>query len=85
MNIAITGASGFIGKRLLARRGEFLERTFAHCYETGGLRRLYVQGDANITKRLLLQAVVVQYRVFRQHDLADRVGEVDAQWNEAKE
>ena len=44
------------GKRLLARRGEFLERTFAHCYETGGLRRLYVQGDANITKRLLLQA-----------------------------
>lgn len=44
------------GKRLLARRGEFIERTFAHCYETGGMRRLYVRGDANITKRLLLQA-----------------------------
>ena len=44
------------GKRLLARRGEFLERTFAHCYETGGMRRLHVRGDANITKRLLLQA-----------------------------
>lgn len=43
-------------KRLLARRGEFLERTFAHCYETGGLRRLHVQGDVNITKHLLLQA-----------------------------
>lgn len=44
------------GKRLLARRGEFIERTFAHCYETGGMRRLHVRGDANITKRLLLQA-----------------------------
>lgn len=44
------------GKRLLARRGEFLERTFAHCYETGAMRRLHVRGDANITKRLLLQA-----------------------------
>ena len=44
------------GKRLLARRGEFLERTFAHCYETGAMRRLHVRGNANITKRLLLQA-----------------------------
>lgn len=44
------------GKRLLARRGEFIERTFAHCYETGAMRRLHVRGDANITKRLLLQA-----------------------------
>lgn len=44
------------GKRLLARRGEFLERTFAHCYETGAMRRLHVRGEANITKRLLLQA-----------------------------
>ena len=44
------------GKRLLARRGEFLERTFAHCYETGGMRRLHVRGETNITKRLLIQA-----------------------------
>lgn len=44
------------GKRLLARRGEFIERTFAHCYETGAMRRLHVRGDENITKRLLLQA-----------------------------
>jgi transposase len=47
---------GTRGKRLLARRGEFLERTFAHCYQTGGLRRLHVRGHDNITKRLLLQA-----------------------------
>ena len=44
------------GKRLLARRGEFLERTFAHCYETGGMRRLHVRGHDNISKRLLVQA-----------------------------
>lgn len=48
--------TGDRGKRLLARRGEILERTFAHCYETGGMRRLHVRGAANITKRLLLHA-----------------------------
>ena len=48
--------TGDRGKRLLARRGEFLERTFAHCDETGGMRRLHVRGAANITKRLLLHA-----------------------------
>jgi len=49
------------GKRLLARRGEFLERTFAHCYETGGMRRLHVRGDDNIKKRLLLQAAAFNF------------------------
>lgn len=29
------------GKRLLRRRGELVERTFAHAYATGALRRLY--------------------------------------------
>ena len=32
------------GKQLLRRRGELVERTFAHAYETGALRRLYVRG-----------------------------------------
>jgi hypothetical protein len=31
-----------------------VERTFAHAYETGGLRRLYVRGKQNVQKRLLL-------------------------------
>ena len=44
------------GKRLLRRRGELVERTFAHAYETGALRRLYVRGKQNVHKRLLLQA-----------------------------
>ena len=47
---------GHRGKQLLRRRGEMVERTFAHAYETGALRRLYVRGKQNVQKRLLLQA-----------------------------
>jgi len=47
---------GHRGKQLLRRRGEQVARTFAHAYETGGLRRLYVRGKQKVQKRLLLQA-----------------------------
>ena len=49
-------ATGERGKQLLRRRGEFLERPFAHQYETGGLRRVHVRGRSNVAKRVLLQA-----------------------------
>lgn len=42
------------GKRLLRKRGELLERPFAHCYETGGMRRTHLRGHARILKRLLV-------------------------------
>ena len=42
------------GKRLLRRRGELLERPFAHCYETGAMRRTHLRGHAKILKRLLI-------------------------------
>jgi len=42
------------GKSLLRRRGMMLERPFAHCYETGGMRRLHLRGRENILKRLLI-------------------------------
>ncbi len=29
-----------------------LERPFAHCYETGGMRRVHLRGRENILKRL---------------------------------
>lgn len=45
---------GKYGKKLLRRRGEFVERTFAHCYETGGMRRCTLHGRKNILKRLLI-------------------------------
>ena len=33
-----------------------MERTFAHMYETGGMRRVWVRGHENVRKRVLLQA-----------------------------
>jgi transposase len=42
------------GKALLRRRGEVLERSFAHAYETGGMRRTHLRGHRNILKRLLI-------------------------------
>jgi transposase len=42
------------GKGLLRRRGELLERTFAHGYDTGGMRRTHLRGHANILKRALV-------------------------------
>ncbi len=42
------------GKRLMRKRGELVERPFAHCYETGGMRRTHLRGHGNILKRLLV-------------------------------
>lgn len=44
------------GKALLRRRGELLERSFAHAYETGGMRRVYLRGRDNVLKRVLIHA-----------------------------
>jgi transposase len=45
---------GSYGKSLLRRRGELVERSFAHCYETGGMRRTHLRGHQNILKRQLI-------------------------------
>ena len=45
---------GVYGKQMLRKRGELLERSFAHCYDTGGMRRTHLRGHENILKRLLL-------------------------------
>jgi transposase len=44
------------GTRLMRRRGEYVERSFAHVYDTGGLRRTHLRGHQNILKRLLVHA-----------------------------
>src|SRR5450432_2301775 len=44
------------GKRLLRQRGELVERSFAHMYDTGGMRRTHLRGHENIIKRLLIHA-----------------------------
>ena len=43
-------------KRLQKQRGELGERSFAHLYETGGMRRVHLRGRENILKRLLVHA-----------------------------
>src|ERR671910_644610 len=50
---------GARGLRLLRLRGERLERPFAHLYETGGMRRVYLRGHTNILKRVLLQTAAL--------------------------
>src|SRR5246127_4242503 len=45
---------GNYGKSLLARRGELVERSFAHCYDTGGMRRTHLRKHDNILKRQLI-------------------------------
>jgi len=42
------------GQSLMRKRGEYLERSFAHSYETGGMRRTHLRGHGNILKRLLI-------------------------------
>jgi transposase len=46
--------SGNHGKSLLRKRGELIERSFAHCYETGAMRRTHLRGHENILKRQLI-------------------------------
>src|ERR1022692_4717680 len=45
------------GKALQKLRSEHVERSFAHMYETGGMRRVHLRGRKNILKRLLFHAV----------------------------
>lgn len=46
--------NGERGKGLMRRRGEIIERTFAHAFETGGMRRTHLRHHENIAKRLLI-------------------------------
>jgi transposase len=45
---------GTRSKRLHRRRAELTERSFAHAYETGAMRRTHLRGHTNILKRLLI-------------------------------
>jgi transposase len=58
---------GNYGKRLLKKRGELIERSFAHCYETGALRRVYLRGRENVLKRQLIHVGAFNLSlIFRQ-------------------
>jgi transposase len=67
-------------KGLQAKRAELNERSNAHLYETGGMRRVHLRGRENILKRLLLQGagfnlglvMRARYRVGTPRGLQDR-------------
>ena len=59
--------SGRRGKRLMRRRGEYVERTFAHVYDTGGLRRVHLRGHPNILKRLIVHAGAFNLGLLMRH------------------
>lgn len=55
------------GKRLLRRRGERIERSFAHCYETGGMRRTHLRRHENILKRLVIHVAGFNLGLLMRH------------------
>ena len=42
------------GKALMRARAERVERSFAHCLDRGGMRRVWLRGDENIEKRYII-------------------------------
>jgi len=56
------------GKALMRKRGEWVERSFAHCYESGAMRRTHLTGHANILKRLLIHVAAFNLSlILRKH------------------
>ncbi len=43
-----------IGRETMRRRGEMVERSFAHILDRGGMRRVWLRGRENIHKRYLI-------------------------------
>jgi transposase len=57
------------GKRLMRKRGEYVERTFAHCYDTGGMRRTHLKHHDNISKRLLIHVAGFNLSLIMRREL----------------
>lgn len=58
---------GDYGKSLLRRRGELVERSFAHCYDTGGMRRTHLRGHKNILKRQFIHVGAFNLSLILRH------------------
>lgn len=54
-------------KRLQKKRAELNERSNAHLYETGGMRRVHLRGRTNIRKRLLVHAAAFNLGILMRH------------------
>ncbi len=51
----------------MRQRGERIERSFAHLYDTGGMRRTHLRGHTNILKRLLIHAGAFNLGLVMRH------------------
>jgi hypothetical protein len=49
---------GNYGNSLVRRRGELVERSFAHCYDTGGMRRTHPRSHNNILLSLIFRKLL---------------------------
>src|ERR1700750_1297084 len=48
------GLKSGIGRETMRRRGELVERSFAHILDRGGMRRAWLRGRENVHKRYLI-------------------------------
>ena len=55
------------GKALLRKRGEHIERSFAHVLDQGGMRRATLRGKMNLTKRHLAAVLVYDLSLLMRH------------------
>jgi transposase len=55
------------GRSLLRKRGELLERPFAHYLEAGGMRRTHLRGPENILKRLIVHVAGFDLGILMRH------------------
>ena len=61
---AVKSASG---KALLRKRGQHIERSFAHVLDQGGLRRATLRGVLNLTKRQLAAVLAYDLSLLMRH------------------
>ena len=61
---AVTSKSG---KALLRKRGEFIERSFCHVLDQGGMRRATLKGCVNLTKRLVGAVLAFNLSLLMRH------------------
>jgi len=55
------------GKALLRKRGEFIERSFCHVLDQGGMRRATLKGCVNLTKRLVGAVLAFNLSLLMRH------------------
>jgi len=61
---ALSSASG---KALLRRRGEYLERSFCHVLDHGGMRRATLRGTGKLSKRHMVAAMTYNLSLLMRH------------------